>query len=318
MKKGANILWFRDLTINDIAIVGGKNASLGEMYRELTKKTVRIPHGFAITATAYQHYITSTGIDTKLRALFKHFNHRNITKLQHVGAAARNLFLKTPIPKTIQDEICTAYAEMSRSYKTRDVAVAVRSSATAEDLPTASFAGQQETFLNIRGPAALIDACQRCFASLFTNRAIAYREENGFDHSKVYLSIGVQKMVHSDKSGVMFTIDTETGFPHAVVINAAYGLGENVVQGKVNPDQYIAFKPTLATHTPIISKHLGDKNQRMIYATGKNPVRNIPVSKAEQNTYCLTDADILTLARWGVIIEDHYTKKRKTHRINLL
>ncbi len=308
------ILWFKDLRIEDVPVVGGKNASLGEMYRELTKKGVRIPNGFAITATAYRYLLEQSGIERAMRDLLKGLDIKNIHQLAERGRKIRELIRRAEFPDDLSEAIVTAYRQLCKEYKTRDVDVAVRSSATAEDLPEASFAGQQETYLNIVGEHALLDACRNCFASLFTNRAIVYREEKGFDHFKVALSIGVQKMVRSDlaSSGVMFTLDTETGFPHVVFITSSWGLGENVVQGAVNPDEFYVFKPTLKQgYTPIIQKVLGEKALRMVYAhEGPHPTKNIPVSPEEQRKFSLTDEEVLQLARWAMIVEDHYSQKK--------
>jgi pyruvate,water dikinase len=308
------VLWFKDLRIEDVPLVGGKNASLGEMYRELTKKGVRIPNGFAITARAYQHLLERSGIKRQMRELLSGLNVKNVVQLAERGRKIRELIRQAEVPEDLREAIVRAYKQLCREYKTADVDVAVRSSATAEDLPEASFAGQQETYLNIVGEHALIDACKNCFASLFTNRAIAYRAERGFDHFKVYLSIGVQKMVRSDlaSAGVMFTLDTETGFPHACFITSSYGLGENVVQGAVNPDEFYVFKPTLQKgFKPIIQKVLGEKAVRMAYAAeGPHPTKNIPVPVDEQRTFSLSDDEALELARWGMLIEDHYSQKK--------
>jgi pyruvate,water dikinase len=308
------VLWFKDLRIEDVPLVGGKNASLGEMYRELTKKGVRIPNGFAITARAYQHLLERSGIKRQMRELLSGLNVKNVVQLAERGRKIRELIRQAEVPEDLREAIVRAYKQLCREYKTADVDVAVRSSATAEDLPEASFAGQQETYLNIAGEHALIDACKNCFASLFTNRAIAYRAERGFDHFKVYLSIGVQKMVRSDlaSAGVMFTLDTETGFPHACFITSSYGLGENVVQGAVNPDEFYVFKPTLQKgFKPIIQKVLGEKAVRMAYAAeGPHPTKNIPVPVDEQRAFSLSDDEALELARWGMLIEDHYSQKK--------
>ncbi len=311
-KKSSPILWFNQLGIEDVPLVGGKNASLGEMYRHLVAKGVNIPNGFAITATAYRHFISSAGLDAGMAKELKGLNVKNIELLQKKGRAIRDMIRKAEFPADLKKEITSAYAILCKEYGP-NTDVAVRSSATAEDLPDASFAGQQETYLNIRGEHELLDACKRCFSSLFTNRAIAYRAEKGFNQLGIYLSIGVQKMVRSDKacSGVMFSIDTESGFKDVVLISAAYGLGENVVQGAVNPDEYIVFKPTLAKgFSPIISKSLGEKAMRMVYThDGSRPTKNIDVALHERERYALKDAEILTLARWAVTIEEHYSKK---------
>ncbi|HII17000.1 TPA: phosphoenolpyruvate synthase [Candidatus Woesearchaeota archaeon] len=307
------ILWFSELGIEDVPIVGGKNASLGEMYRNLTKKGVSIPDGFAVSATAYQYLVTETGLKGDIKRILNNLNTRNIRQLAQKGKQIRELFLKARFPKKLEDEIAVAYRMLEKKYgKNSDVAV--RSSATAEDLPDASFAGQQETYLNITGEHQLLDACRRCFSSLFTNRAISYRHDKGFDHFKVSLSIGVQKMVRSDLagSGIMFSIDTESGFRDVVVINATYGLGENIVQGAVNPDEYIVFKPTLKLGLkPILSKTVGAKAIKMVYShDGKHPVKNIEVNQHDRDKFVITDKEILRLAQWAVIIEDHYSNKR--------
>lgn len=308
------ILWFDELGIEDVPLVGGKNASLGEMYRLLTKKGIRIPNGFAITATAYQDLLKKAGVEDDIKRVLKGLNVKNIVDLAEKGRKVREIILKCEFPADLRKDILVAYERLCNFYKQKDVDVAVRSSATAEDLPDASFAGQQETYLNIKGEHELLDACKKCFASLFTNRAIAYRQEKGFDHFKVYLSIGVQKMVRSDLScsGVMFSIDTETGFKNSVIINASYGLGENIVQGAVNPDEYYIFKPTLIKgFKPIIGKVLGEKSIRMIYSNeGTKPTKNIDVPQEERKQFCLTDEEVLQLAKWACMIEDHYSQKR--------
>ncbi len=309
------ILWFKDIRIEDVPLVGGKNASLGEMYRELTPKGVRVPNGFAITAQAYKYLLQKSGIEREMRSLLDGLNVKNVKQLAERGRKIRELIKRAPVPDDLRQAIITAYKRLSKEYRTSDVDVAVRSSATAEDLPEASFAGQQETYLNIVGEHALIDACKNCFASLFTNRAIAYRADKGFDHFRVYLSIGVQKMVRSDlaSSGVMFTLDTESGFPNVCFITSSYGLGENVVQGAVNPDEFYAFKPTLKQgYKPLIQKTLGEKAIKMIYAhEGPLPTKNVAVSPEEQRKFSLSEEEALQLARWGVIIEEHYSHKKK-------
>lgn len=307
------IIPFSEIRIEDVGIVGGKNASLGEMFRELKSQGVRVPDGFAVTAAAFREFFKQTGLDHEVRAILKGMNTQNADSLQQCGRAAREAILKQEIPAGIQEEILKAYAGLSLGVA-GGIDVAVRSSATAEDLPNASFAGQQETFLNVHGDAQLIDTCRRCFASLFTDRAISYRQDQGFDHFQVALSIGVQRMVRSDlaSSGVMFSIDTESGFRDAVLINAAWGLGENVVQGAVNPDEFYVFKPTLMKgFKPILEKKTGSKEFKMVYdAGGGKMVKNVPVSEADRAAFCVSEEDILTLARWACTIEEHYTKKK--------
>ena len=306
------ILWFNETGIDDVPLVGGKNASLGEMYRNLTKKGVNVPNGFSITAYAYRYFVKEEKIMEDLKKVLGKLDLNSVKSLAEVGYEARQLLLKAEFPPPLRAAIIDAYREMCRKYG-KNTDVAVRSSATAEDLPDASFAGQQETYLNIRGEHALIDSCKKCFASLFTNRAIHYRADKGFDHFNIALSIGVQKMVRSDlaASGVMFSIDTESGFRNAVLINSIYGLGENIVQGAVNPDEYYVFKPTLNKgYKPIISKVIGNKSMRMIYSTGGSKVstKNVNVSKEERNKFVLEDDEVLVLAKWACIIEDHYKK----------
>ena len=303
---------FAAVGIGAIAEVGGKNASLGEMIRELAGQGVRVPGGFATTAAAYRHLLRSNDLRTPLQDLLQNLDADDLGALQAAGKAARNLLLNTTLPADLSEAILAAYRELATLDGVLP-AVAVRSSATAEDLPDASFAGQQETFLNIQGEAALLQACRRCYASLFTDRAISYRQLNGFDHLEVALSIGVQRMVRSDLAcaGVMFSIDTETGFRDAVLLTAAYGLGENVVQGAVNPDEVLIFKPTLEQgFAPILSKRLGSKAIRMVYGEAGITVTNEPVPEAECNRFALSDDECLTLARWACQIERHYSDKR--------
>ena len=292
--------------LDAIPEVGGKNASLGEMIRELSAEGVRVPGGFATTAAAYRHFIGAGGLQQELHAILDGVDARDIARLQAAGAAARALLLGSALPDDLQQAILIAYRNLGSPP------VAVRSSATAEDLPDASFAGQQETYLNVRGEADLLAACRRCFASLFTDRAISYRQLNGFDHFEVALSIGVQRMVRSDLacSGVMFSIDTETGFRNAVLLTAAYGLGENVVQGAVNPDEYLIFKPTLEQgFAPIVSQRLGSKAIRMVYGE-EGSTRNEPVPAAACRRYALEEEEVLQLARWACRIERHYSERR--------
>jgi pyruvate,water dikinase len=313
-KSKAFVLWFDELGIEDVGLVGGKNASLGEMYRNLTRKGVRIPNGFAVTAYAYRYVLEKAGVAREIREALKGLDVKDIEDLAERGAKVRHIIRRCEFPPELEREIIAAYRKLSREYGAAETDVAVRSSATAEDLPDASFAGQQETFLNVRGAHHVIDAIRDCMASLFTNRAIAYRVEKGFDHFKVALSAGVQKMVRSDlaSSGVMFTLDTESGFRDVVLINGSWGLGENIVQGAVNPDEWYVFKPTLRTgHKAIIQRTLGEKSMRMVYTLDSSrPTRNVPVPAEERRKFCLTDDEVLTLAKWGVIVEDHYTRKR--------
>jgi pyruvate,water dikinase len=304
------ILWFEDIGIADVPSVGGKNASLGEMVRELGESGVRVPAGYATTANAYREFIAENALEPALREQIRRFHDGKIN-LQEAGAAIRELILSAHIPDAVAREIQAAYDQLAARLKLQDPAVAVRSSATAEDLPDASFAGQQETFLNIRGHRALLDACLQCFASLFTDRAISYRDAKGFDHFAIALSIGIQQMVRSDLagSGVIFTIDTETGFPRVAVISAAWGLGETVVQGSVDPDKYVVFKPLLGTPgaCPIIEKSCGAKAIKMIYADGGSKrTRIVATSPNERGTIVLEDAEIVELGRWAVLVEQHY------------
>lgn len=312
-KKKRFILWFDEIGIADVPLVGGKNASLGEMYRELTSKGVKIPNGFAITAYAYQYLLTKAKIKDDIKRILSDLNVHNLKNLYDHGRRVREVISHAEFPPELREEIVTAYRRLSKENKVKNVDTAVRSSATAEDLADASFAGQQETFLNVHGEDQLIQACRNCFASLFTNRAISYRHEKKFDDFQVSLSIGVQKMVRSDlaASGVMFSIDTESGFKDAVMINASYGLGENIVQGAVTPDEFYVHKPTLRLgFKPIVGKHLGSKEIKMIYAPGGvKPVKNVPVSKPDRRSFAISEPEILKLAKWAVIIEDHYSKK---------
>lgn len=309
--RAPHILWFKNLGIKDVPLVGGKNASLGEMYRKLTTKGVRVPNGYAVTAAAYFYFIREAGVADDIRRILKDLNTHDLRNLQERGRAVRHVILTAEMPDDLQEAITKAYHELEGEYG-KGVDVAVRSSATAEDLPDASFAGQQETFLNIRGEKQLLDACRRCFASLFTDRAISYREDKHFSHFKIGLSIGVQKMVRSDKacSGVMFSIDTESGFKDVVLIDGSWGLGENIVQGAVNPDQFYVHKPTLRLgFTSILSKKLGSKHIRMIYGSGDKPTKNVSVKPVDRARFVLTDREVLQLAKWAVIIEDHYSKE---------
>jgi len=325
-KKNKFILWFNELGIKDVPLVGGKNASLGEMYNNLTQKCIRVPNGFAITAYAYNYFIEKAGLGNKIKKILENLDTHNMHQLAEKGYRVRETILGADLPKELEKEIITAYHQLSKEARRTDLDVAVRSSATAEDLPDASFAGQQETFLNIRGEYEVILAAKRCMASLFTNRAISYREDKNFDHFDIALSVGVQRMVRSDEaiSGVMFSIDTESGFKNAVLINGSYGLGEMVVQGKVDPDEFYVFKPTLMTginfknkktcqywfkHAPIIGKTLGSKKIKMIYSPeSAENVREVPVLPDERKIFCLKEREVLNLAYWACLIEDHYKK----------
>lgn len=306
------IRWFSDISRADVASVGGKNASLGEMYRELAPQGVRIPDGFAVTAAAYRHALDEAGAWPRLREVLAGLDARDIDDLARRARAAREIVYGTPLPSDLLDEISIAYRQLQAEYG-EQATVAVRSSATAEDLPTASFAGQHETFLNVSGEAKVLDAVRRCFASLFKDRAISYRVDNGFDHFKVFQSVGVMKMVRSDRaaSGVIFTLDTETGFRDVVFITGAWGLGENVVQGAVDPDEFYVHKPTFrAGKRAVLRRNLGDKAMKMVYGEGaEGATRNIPATDEERSRYCLTDAQVLQLADYGIRIEEHYSRR---------
>ena len=307
------IRWFSEIRNEDVATVGGKNASLGEMYQDLTRVGVRIPNGFAVTASAYWRVVKTGTVLDEMKTTLAGLDKASVDDLAVRGKKVRDLILGAGIPDDIWDEIRAAYDRLCEEYGP-DTDVAVRSSATAEDLPTASFAGQQETYLNIRGYQMLREACSKCFASLFTDRAISYRIDQKFDHFRVALSIGIMKMVRSDlaSSGVIFTLDTETGFRDVVFITGSYGLGENIVQGAVNPDEFYVFKPTARTgHRAIIRKNLGDKKIKMIYGQGTSKVltRNVDVPSSDSRRFCITDDEILTLAQYAIKIEDHYSAK---------
>ena len=306
-KEEKNVLFFNQLEKIDVGIVGGKNSSLGEMYQKLTKKGVLVPNGFATTAKAYHIFMAESGLKEKIQKIFEDLDTHNIENLMERGKKARELILEANFSEDLKKDILEAYKELSKENNVENLSVAVRSSATAEDLPDASFAGQQETFLNVSGEENLLVAVKKCVASLFTNRAISYRQDKGFDHFSIALSVGIQKMVRSDKgsSGVMFTIDTESGFSNVVLINSIYGLGENIVQGKVNPDEFYVFKPTRA----ILSHSIGKKKIKMIYNLEEgadNPVVDVPVSEEDQQKQSITDEQVLQLADWGMIIEEHY------------
>lgn len=304
------ILWFKEIGIEQTPIVGGKNASLGEMYSNLTSLGVNVPNGFAVTSAGYNYFISFNNLKEKISQILKDLDTRNIGTLRKRGKKIRNLILKGKFPSDLVEKIEESYKTLG---KEEDIDVAVRSSATAEDLPGASFAGEQETYLNIRGKKDLLNAVKKCFASLFTDRAISYRHDKGFDHFKVALSVGVQKMVRSDlsSSGVAFTLDPETGFEGVIVVNATYGLGELIVQGQVIPDEWLIFKEGLKKgYASIISRKLGEKNKRIIYS-GKKGTKLVSVSENERNIPALTDKEVLLLANWCLEIEEHFSKKYK-------
>ncbi len=307
-RKKIFVLNFDEITNKDVALVGGKNASLGEMIKNLSPKGIKVPGGFAVTAFAYNHFIKKAGLEKEIRKILKNLDIKNLGQLSQRGRMIREVILKAPVPDDLVEEIKKAYKKLEKKHG-KNTDVAVRSSATAEDLPTASFAGQQETYLNVRGANNLIVAYQKCLASLFTNRAIAYRVEMGFDHLKVALSVGVQKMIRSDlaSAGVMFSCDTESGFDDVILINASYGLGEYVVKGVVSPDQYYVFETTLKKgYRPIIGKNLGSKEKKLIYSKGKNFTKEIRTPAKERQKFAITDKEIITLAKWSLIVEDHY------------
>jgi len=310
MSTSRYVRFFEEFGIDDVPLVGGKNASLGEMFQKLSGQGVRVPHGFAITAEAYRYMLDEAGAWGRLHAELDDLDPADVAALARKGKRAREIVYGAGLPDDLAAEILDAYRKLQQEYG-EEVSLAVRSSATAEDLPTASFAGQQDSYLNIKGEQSLLDTCRRCFASLFTDRAIHYRVDQGFDHFKVSLSIGVMKMVRSDisSSGVMFSLDTESGFRDAVFVTGAYGLGENVVQGTVDPDEFYVHKPTyLAGHRAVLRRLLGDKAVKMIFVEGetKNTTRNIPTPKPDRARFCLTDEDVLELAGYACTIEAHY------------
>lgn len=309
------VLWFNEINMKDVPLVGGKNASLGEMYQNLTKKGINIPNGFAVTSHAYWHFLKEAKIDKKIKKVLSTLDPKNIRDLAKRGYQIRQIILQAELPEDLKKEITENYKKLCKIYGS-NTDVAVRSSSTAEDLAQASFAGQQETYLNIRGNHVLLDAVKKCIASLFTNRAISYREDMGFGHLKIALSVGIQEMVRSDKAsaGVMFSCDTESGFPDVVVINSSWGLGENVVKGRINPDEFYVFEKTLKKgFKPIISKKLGSKETKLIYTLeGARSTKNILVSREEQKKFTLTDEEILKLAHWSCLIEDYYDRPMDT------
>lgn len=306
-KEKKFILWFSEISKKDTPLVGGKNSSLGEMYSKLTQKGINVPDGFATSSRAYWYYLKENEIDKELEQIFSNFNPNSLESLKETGKASRNLILKAQFPKDLEKEIIESYKKLEKKYG-ENVEVAVRSSATAEDLADASFAGQHETYLNISGREQLLEAVKKCIASLFTDRAISYREEKRFNHLKIALSVGVQKMIRSDlaSSGVMFTLDTETGFSNVVLINSIWGIGEMIVKGKITPDQFYIFKPTLKQgYKSIILKNLGRKNKKYLFAKDGG-LEEVSVSGKDQLRFSLTEEEILVLARWAVKIEEHY------------
>ena len=311
LTTSAHVLDFSEITIGDVGSVGGKNASLGELFRTLKPKGVGVLDGFATTADAYRQLLATNGLESKLKTIFGSFDAENLEQLCNAGHAARAAVLETPLPDELRAAILGVYDRLC-SRVGRDPEMAVRSSATAEDLPEASFAGAAETFLNVRGREGLLRAVGACYSSLFTDRAISYRARLGYDQLKVALSVGVMPMVRSDKasSGVIFTLDTESGFRDVVTVSGSYGLGEFVVQGVVTPDEWTVFKPTLMTgHRAIIGRQLGTKEVRLVYADGSKGTRSEPTSPADRTRYCLTDDDVLTLASWACLIEAHYSAR---------
>lgn len=311
------IRFFSEITIKDVPLVGGKNASLGEMYQSLTPYGIQVPNGFAVTAEAYRATLDQSNVWPSLREILSNLNPENVEDLARRAACARDIIYRAALPQEIAKEIKEALEDLASEYG-QDLTVAVRSSATAEDLPNASFAGQHDTYLNIHGAAAVLDSIQHCFASLFTDRAIRYRIDNGFDHLKVFNSVGVMKMVRSDlaSSGVIFTIDTETGFKDVVFITGAYGLGENIVQGAVDPDEFYVFKPTLRNgKKAVLKRTLGAKKIKMILSdSGRITTRNTPTTTEERETFCVNDNEIVFLAEQALLIEDHYSQSAGSHR----
>jgi pyruvate,water dikinase len=307
------ILWFKEISAKDVLLVGGKNASLGEMIRTLSKKGIQIPDGFALTTKAYWHFLKFNKIDQKLKEIFEKFDPKSLKSLQDTGKAARSLILKAKFPQDLKKEIILAYKKLSKKYGQKNTDVAVRSSGVAEDQPRMSFAGQFETYLNISGKENLLKAIKKCLASTFNDRVIAYREEKKVEQLKFALSVGIQKMVRSDlaSAGVIFTLDTETGFKNVVLINSIFGVGEMIVKGKITPDEFYVFKPTLRQgFKSIIVKNLGRKTKKYIFAK-KGGLKEVNVPKKDQFKFSLTDEEVLTLAKWSLIIEDHYSKLAK-------
>ncbi|HYM69413.1 MAG TPA: phosphoenolpyruvate synthase [bacterium] len=307
------VRWFDEVGIDDVPLVGGKNASLGEMLRELRSAGVRVPGGFALTAEAFREVLRANGLETRIYEILAGLKPGEVDALKAASRRIRDLVLGATYPETVRAQLTEAYRELSRKEGTVDLDVAVRSSATAEDLPTASFAGQQESYLEVHGEAALLDSVKKCFASLFTPRAISYRQDMGFDHAKVALSVGVQKMVRADEaaSGVIFTLDTESGFRDVVLITSIWGFGENIVQGRVGPDEFYVHKPTLRQgFKPVLWRKLGAKELRLVYDEAGHRLQNVPVAPERRATFSISDEEVLQLARWAVAIEEHYSRKR--------
>ncbi len=312
MEEREYIKWFEDLTSDDVAQVGGKNASLGEMIQNLKEKGINVPEGYATTAEAYREYIRHNDLESSVRDQLKKYQDEEVS-LEEAGESIRKLFLDGKFPGELEEQIQSSYQDLCEKYEVENLLCAVRSSATAEDLPHASFAGQQESFLNVSGEDDIVDACKKCYASLFTDRAITYREEQGFDHMKVALSAGIHKMIGSDShaAGVMFSIDTETGFPDAAVINAAWGLGEAVVQGSVKPYEYRVFKPLLDDENlkRILSKKPGPQEKKLRFVSrDSEETERVDTTEEERGKPVLPDEDVLTLARWARAIEEHYDR----------
>lgn len=313
MKK--QIVWFEDIGLEDVPLVGGKNASLGEMIKDLLRQGVNVPNGFALTSEAYFYFLEKAGIKEKIKEIVSTIDAKNIKDLLKKSEQIRNLILKSPLPKDLEEKVLDFYKKLSKQYGQENVDVAVRSSATAEDLPTASFAGMHESFLNVKGKKRLLEAIKKCFASLFLPRAISYREEKGFDHMKIAISVGVQKMVRSDLAcaGIMFTLDTESGFPDVSVINGTWGLGEMIVKGKITSDEFFVAERMLVKGYPaIIKKTLGSKKYKMIRGEGGNSTKIVPTTEKERNSFVLSDEEVLRLADWAIKIEKHYSKKAGT------
>jgi len=311
MAASTDVRWFGDIRLDHVALVGGKNASLGELYSVLSDQGVKVPNGFALTAQAYRDALTGAGAWDRLHQLLDSVDKTRIDVLAKRAAGARAIVFDATGTDRLRQAITQSYRQLESEYGT-DVAVAVRSSATAEDLPTASFAGQHESFLNVRGTEDLFQACRRCFASIFTDRAISYRVDNGFDHFKVALSVGVMKMVRADQasSGVVFTLDTESGFRDVVFVTGVYGLGENIVQGTVDPDEFYVHKPTFRQgYRAVLSRSLGRKQMRMVYARDHGGTRNVSVPRSARERFCIDDAEVLKLADYAIRIEDHYSAK---------